>query len=146
MAKRNEVFPSRYLKEADLGGKPLEVEVERAPQEELGSGDDKDEKTVLYFRGMSKVLPLNITNWDSVADIAGDDTVDWPGAHLELYPTTTQLKGKTVPCIRIRAPRQKELLRKKSPSQSLKKKLDALSGSATVKADMDDDIPFSRPD
>ena len=75
MAKRNEVFPSRYLKEADLGGKPLEVEVERAPQEELGSGDDKDEKTVLYFCGMSKVLPLNITNWDSVADIAGDDTV-----------------------------------------------------------------------
>ena len=82
MAKRNEVFPSRYLKEADLGGKPLEVEVERAPQEELGSGDDKDEKTVLYFRGMTKVLPLNITNWDSVADIAGDDTVDWPGARL----------------------------------------------------------------
>ena len=47
-----------------------------------------------------------------------------------------------VPCIRIRPPRQKELLRKsrpQPPSQSLKKKLDAPSG---VKADMDDDIPF----
>ena len=33
MAKRHEVFPSKYLKAADLGGKPREVEIKRAPQE-----------------------------------------------------------------------------------------------------------------
>ena len=31
MAKRHEVFPSRFLKHAELAGKPLEVKVERAP-------------------------------------------------------------------------------------------------------------------
>ena len=33
MAKRHEVFPSRFLKHAELAGKPLEVKVERAPTE-----------------------------------------------------------------------------------------------------------------
>ena len=32
MAKRNEIFPSKYLKASDLAGKPLVVEIERAPQ------------------------------------------------------------------------------------------------------------------
>ncbi len=31
MPKRNEIFPSRYLKASDLAGKPLVVEIERAP-------------------------------------------------------------------------------------------------------------------
>jgi hypothetical protein len=132
MAKRHEVFPSRFLKQADLAGKPLDVEIERAPQEELGSGADKEEKTVLYFRGGTKPLSLNMTNWDAVAAIAGDDTLDWPGHRLELYPTTTTLRGKTVDCIRIRPPRQKEL----------QKKLEAVTASSAADDDMDDDIPF----
>jgi hypothetical protein len=121
MAKRHEVFPSRFRKQADLAGKPVLEEIERAPQEEIGSGADKEVKTVLYFCSGRKPLPLNMTNWDSVAAIAGDDTVNWPGHRIELYPTTTTLRGNTVECIRIHAPRQKP------PSPS---------------ADMDDDIPF----
>jgi hypothetical protein len=118
MAKRNEIFPSKYLKASDLAGKPLVVDTERAPTETLGSGSDAERKTVLYFRNGVKPLPLNMTNWDSVAVIAGDDTNDWPGRRLELYPTTTELKGKVVDCIRIRSP-------KASPA-----------------ADLDDKIPF----
>jgi hypothetical protein len=133
MAKRHEVFPSRFLKAADLAGKPLVVEIERAPQEELGSGADTDEKTVLYFRGGTKPLPLNMTNWDGVAAIAGDDTVNWPGHRIELYPTTTTLRGSTVDCIRIRVPQQKEL--------QPKPKVKAVA-AATADNDMDDDIPF----
>jgi hypothetical protein len=105
MAKRNEIFPSKYLKVSDLAGKPLVVKIERAPTETLGSGNDAEQKTVLYFRGGTKPLPLNMTNWDSVAGIAGDDTDDWPGHLIELYPTTTTLRGSIVECIRIRAPK-----------------------------------------
>jgi hypothetical protein len=131
MVKRHEVFPSRFLKEADLGGKPLVGEIERAPQEELGSGADKEVKTVLYLKGMSKALPLNMTNWDSVAEIAGDDTDNWPGHRIELYTSTTTLRGSVVPCIRIRAPRPKELLPRPRPRPP------------TLRADdMDDDIPW----
>jgi hypothetical protein len=50
-------------------------------------------------------MPLNMTNWDSVAAIAGDDTDDWPGHRVELYPTTTTLRGNTVECTRVRAPK-----------------------------------------
>ena len=92
MAKRNEIFPSKYLKASDLAGKPLVVEIERAPTETLGSGNDAEQKTVLHFRGGPKPLPLNMINWDSVAAIGGDDTDNWPGHRIELFPTTTTLK------------------------------------------------------
>jgi hypothetical protein len=122
MAKRNEIFPSKFLKASDLAGKPLTVEIERAPTETLGSGDDTDRKTVLYFRGGPKPLPLNMVNWDAVAAIAGDDSDDWPGHRIELYPTTTTLRGSTVDCIRIRAPKAK--------------------ATAPSAAELDDEIPF----
>ncbi|WP_027525572.1 hypothetical protein [Bradyrhizobium sp. Ec3.3] len=105
MAKRNEIFPSKYLKVSDLNGKPHVPEIERAPTETLGSGGNAETKTVLYFRCGMKPLPLNMTNWDSVAAIAGDDTDNWPGHRIELYPSTTTLRGSTVDCIRIRAPK-----------------------------------------
>ena len=41
MAKRDDVFPSKYLKAADLGGKPLTVTIEDAPLEELKSAEGK---------------------------------------------------------------------------------------------------------
>jgi hypothetical protein len=134
MAKRNEIFPSKYLKAIDLAGKPLVVEIERAPTETLGSGNDTEKKTVLYFRNGVKPAPLNMTNWDAVATIAGDDSNDWPGHRLELYPTTTELKGKVVDCIRIRAPQQKERKPKAGPEVPPK--------DEGKDDDMDDEIPF----
>jgi hypothetical protein len=73
-----------------------------------------------------------MTNWDAVAEITGeDDTEKWPGHKVELYPTTTEMKGKIVDCIRIRAPAQGELksAAKKKPAKP-------------VTDDMDDAIPF----
>jgi hypothetical protein len=132
MAKRHEIFPSKYLKEADLAGEPHEVDIDRAPTETLGKGDDAEPKTVLYFRDGTKPLPLNMTNWDSVAEITGcDDTVEWRGHRIELYPSTTLMRGSIVPCIRIRAPQQTDLLQKPKPKVT-----------ASANADMDDDIPF----
>ena len=43
MAKRDDVFPSKYLKAADLGGKPLTVTIEDAPLEELKSAEGKSQ-------------------------------------------------------------------------------------------------------
>ena len=131
MAKRNEIFPSKYLKAEDLDGKAVVALIELAPTETLGRGDDAEQKTVLYLRGL-KALPLNMVNWDSVAAIAGDDTDDWPGHWIELHPTTTTLKGSVVPCIRIREPRQKE---KEQQQPKAKKRV-------PLPDDMNDDIPF----
>ena len=116
MARKDDVFPSKFLKAGDLN-KPIQVMIERAPLETLKSTEGKEQvKTVLYFRGAKKALPLNLTNWESCAEICGaDDSDDWPGHQIELYPTKTQMGGKTVDCIRIRPPAQRELPKQKPP-------------------------------
>ncbi len=103
---RDEVFPSKYLKAADLKGKPHIVTIESARYETLKSLDGKEtQKIVLYFENAEKSLPLNVTNFDAVCDATGfPDTEDWPGQRIELYPTKTTMGGKTTDCIRIRRP------------------------------------------
>ena len=66
------------------------------------------------------MLPLNRVNWDSVAEICGDDTEEWPGKKIELFPATTEMKGKPTPCIRVRAPEQRELPTS-NPKKAIKK-------------------------
>jgi hypothetical protein len=104
--KRDDLFPSKYLKCADLKGRPRVVEIEQAPIETLKNPKGEEQrKGVLYFKGAKKALPLNLTNFDAVADIAGtDETNDWPGTKIELYPATTMMGGKITDCIRIRPP------------------------------------------
>jgi hypothetical protein len=61
------------------------------------------QKVVLYFAHKHKPLPLNRTNYDSVADIAGtDETDDWPGTKVELFVNRETVKGKLTDCVRIR--------------------------------------------
>jgi hypothetical protein len=136
MPKRDDVFPSKYLKASDLKGKPITVTIERAPIETLKSPDGKEEtKTVLYFVGAKKTLPLNRTNWDSVAEITGEDDSDnWPGHKLELYPSTVEMKSKVVDCIRVRAPAQLELKKSKLPTKAAPKQ--------TLAQEMSDEIPW----
>jgi hypothetical protein len=49
-------------------------------------------------------------NWDSIAEIAGQDDTDfWPGTKIEMYRATTDVKGKPTPCVRVRAPTTKPM-------------------------------------
>jgi hypothetical protein len=108
---RDEVFPSKYLKAADLKGKAHIVTIESAVYEALKGLDGKENnKIVLYFKNTEKALPLNATNFDAVCDATGClDTDDWPGQRIELYPTRTTMGGKAVDCIRIRRPSSSRL-------------------------------------
>jgi hypothetical protein len=134
MAKRHEVFPSPFLSAADLNGKPVTLTIESAPLEKLkGTGGSEETKTVLYFKGTKKSLPLNRTNWDKVADITGeDDSNDWPGRQIQLYPTTTPFRTDVVDCIRIREPEQGELKPAKAKPAKAK---------PSLAEEMDDEIP-----
>jgi hypothetical protein len=135
--KRHEVFPSKYLKAVDLNGKAICVTIEKAPLEILKNPEGKQEaKTVLHFVKGTKMLPLNQVNWDSVAEICGDDTEEWPGKGIELYPWTTEVKGKTTPCIRVRAPEQRELPTA-NPKKAVKK-----PEPPSLSYEMDDEVPF----
>jgi hypothetical protein len=127
--KRADVFPDKYLKAPDLKGKARVLEIDHALLETLKNiKGEEQQKIVLYFVGAKKALPLNMTNFDAVADICGDDTEFWPGQKIELYPTTTQMGGKTVDCVRIRRPRELPI----APPKRVK-----------PEAEFDDEIPFS---
>jgi hypothetical protein len=103
--RREDVFPSKYLKPEDLNGHAMIATITRVTLETLKSRDGTEQKkAVLHFKETGKIFPLNATNFDATAAICGDDTVDWPGHKIELYPTKTPMGGKLVPCIRIRQP------------------------------------------
>ena len=146
--RKEQVFPSKYLKASDLHGEPLTVVIDAAPYEELTALDGKKEsKVVLYFKGMKKCFPLNVTNFDSVVEVTGQEDSDgFPGHTLELFPWKTEMHGKMKDCIRIRAPEQPELSASAAATTPSKR-----AKRATVAAkpprqddDMDDDIPFLR--
>jgi hypothetical protein len=129
--KRSELFPSRFLKHSDLQGRAITVTIESVQQEEVG--DEERLKPVVHFRGRQKGLVLNATNYDTLADIYGDETDDWVGLLIELYPARTPFKGKMTDCIRVRVPEAKQPP-KQQPQPVVK--------PATADDEMDDEIPF----
>jgi hypothetical protein len=136
MTSRNEAFPSKYLKAADLKGRAVTLEIAAAPEETLTGFDGQSQtKTVVYFAGTKKKLPLNRTNWNAIADVTGEDDSDnWPGHKIELYPATTEMNGKTLPCIRVRTPAVRAV-----PPLA---KSDAAAARTDAADDMSDTIPF----
>jgi hypothetical protein len=110
MAKKSEAFPSRFLHAEDMNGKPMTVTIASADFETLKYDGKEQRKMVLTFRETKKVLTVNVTNWDMIVLITGqEDSSNWPGHKIELYPSTTQVGAKMVACIRIRSPEQPEL-------------------------------------
>jgi hypothetical protein len=102
--KISAAFPSNYLKCADLGDQPRVVTVRTCVMEELGQGKDKEKKPVLYFEKGPKGLVLNVTNANTITKVYSDDTANWTGKPIELYPTQVEFRGDTVDAIRIRVP------------------------------------------
>lgn len=105
-------FPSKYLRAADLQGRDVTVTIERVEMADIGDGD---EKPVIYFRGKEKGLVLNKTNAGSISDALGDETEDWTGAAIIIFPTKTDYQGKRVDAIRVRVPRQVPRAEKAAP-------------------------------
>ncbi len=95
-------FPSNYVKASDLNGKPSLLTIRTCVREELGQGNDKEKKPVLYFKEAQKGLVLNKTNANVIADAYGKMTEDWEGKTVEVYPTRVEFRGNLVDGIRVR--------------------------------------------
>lgn len=126
-------FPGNYLKAADLQGRRVQVVIERVEMEDIGG----DTKPIVHFRGKDRGLVLNRTNANSIQMIAGsDETNDWEGVSITLFPSKTDFQGKRVDCLRVdppdRAPAGKtrpQRLREPEPE-------------ATPEDDGSDSVPF----
>lgn len=97
--KVNDLFRSKKsLAAADLGGKAVRVTIESVEVQKF----DEGEKPVLHFVGKDKTMVLNKTNALRIIEAVGDDESDnWVGWSIVLYPTKVDYAGKRVDAIRI---------------------------------------------
>lgn len=126
--KISAAFPSKYLKASDLpDGRDVRVVIEDVRMELMEQTGD--EKPVCYFQGKDRGLVLNVTNASTISTAYGDDTEEWYGKPIILFATTTSFGGRTVPCLRVRVPRQTAAAQTPIADHS-----DAAAG--------DDEVPF----
>ena len=84
----NEMFPSKWLKAADLKGRTVKVTIASCVQEDIGKGEVKP---CLYFLGKDKGIILNKTNTGNCLMAFGPETDNWHGKKVLL---TTQFYPK----------------------------------------------------
>lgn len=105
-------FAHDYLCAADLKGRDVPLTISAVKAEDLrvvGGDTETARKVVIYFKetegrgpGEPKALVTNKTNCRTISELYGNNTEEWKGRRITLYPTTTKAFGKTVDCIRIR--------------------------------------------
>lgn len=100
--KKDQIFPSKYLKEPDLRGRDVQVTIDFAERVTL----NQKPALLLHFVGKDKGLVINTTIYDQITGATGeDDTDNWNGHSITLFPTTTEYQGKSMPVVRVRAQR-----------------------------------------
>lgn len=122
----NSAFPSSYLKAADLQGRAVRVQIADCVIQPLDDGD----KPLVHFIGKDRGLILNKTNAGILAAALGEETDEWRGQYVELYPDRVMFQGKMVECVRVRAARERPATPPPAPIQ------------APPATDFSDSIPF----
>lgn len=106
--KLGDAFPSKWLAAADIPDEGLSVTIDSYDLQDVGQGDRKENKPVLYFRERDvKALVLNKTNAKVIEQIAGSDDLDnWAGTKITLVAREVEFQGDTVWAVRVQLPRR----------------------------------------
>jgi hypothetical protein len=104
MPNVNDVFTSKYLRAADFEAGPELLKMGRTELATLKEGEGQ--KIILYFEGKEKGVALNKTNATTIAKLYGNDTEEWRGRMIVVFQAYVDMKGETVPAIRMRAPKK----------------------------------------
>lgn len=97
-----DIFPSKYVRAADLNGKDVTLTIVKAAMQEMGHGAEKETKLVLSFAKASKSLICNRTIAMTIAKLHGMDTDDWINKRVTIYPTRIRAFGQVHEVIRVR--------------------------------------------
>lgn len=101
--KISQVFPSKYVAAADLNGKTVTLTIKAVTLEEMVTHkDERVKKPVVWFERATKGLVLNVTNAKIIAALYGDETNDWLGQRISIYPTRVKAFGQLQDAIRVR--------------------------------------------
>jgi hypothetical protein len=100
-----DIYGRDDLRVVDLGGQERTVTIKGAAIVEVTKYEstEKQRRIVLYFHEYEKGLLLNKTNGSRIYEMYGNDVAKWCGRKITLYPSETEIGGKTVDCIRVRA-------------------------------------------
>jgi hypothetical protein len=91
-----------FLKGDDLEeGERTVVTIKSAEEVSFPSGDTVP---VLEFLELEQKLTLNKTRVKKCVELLGEDTDEWIGRKIALYPIDVQYNGKTMPGVAIAAP------------------------------------------
>lgn len=145
MPNVNDLFPSKYLKAADLEDGELMMTIDRVVVEEIGRGTDRSEKLVIGFLETEKLLILNKTNTMTISRLHGPDTDDWEGKQISLYATEVTFEGQLVEAIRVRSRMPKSPKAPKVPKvvkRDLGLSMSPPDTNSASDPKPDDDIPF----
>lgn len=127
--KAADVFTSKYLTYADLRGRDVTVTIDRV---EMVSMPDGQRKPAVFFQNKDRGLVLNKTNFNTIAEATGiDDSDNWSGKQITIYPSETEFQGRMVDCIRVRRNRGSAQEWQAPPQQT-----------EPISPDDDESIPF----
>lgn len=98
----NDLFPSKYLKAHDLGGKSFTLTIRAATLEDVGHGAEKERKLAIAFEKATKMMLLNRTNAMIIASIYGPETDGWMGKAVTVYSARVKAFGAWHDALRIK--------------------------------------------
>ncbi len=109
--RKDELFPSKWIKTVEVGAAGLVLTIAAVKKEEFKKPDSdvKEVKPVAFFAETKKGFPINKTNFDLIVDATGEeDTDDWVGKRIKLVVEEVEAFGKTTEGVRVeKAPKVK---------------------------------------
>ena len=106
--KLPQMFPRRYATGEDLQGKAITLTIASIVREKMHpqANAPEVEKWVMYFKEARKGVVLNRTLAYQIAEFLGsEETDEWLGKRIAIYPQPMTVAGKKVVAIRARAAR-----------------------------------------
>ena len=100
----DKLYPNRFLKAGEFGGRDVTLTVTGVKIEELESEKGKKVKGIVSFNGTPKQLVLNRTNGEAIKLMFGRETNDWIGKRVTFFPAqiTDSFTGEPGLAIRVR--------------------------------------------
>jgi len=101
----NQMFPKKYANGGDLNGKDVTLIIRAIVFEKMHlPGQAEQTKPVIYFEKASKGIILSSALGYSIAKaLQNEETDEWPGKRVTLYPVPMKVAGKDEIAIRAKA-------------------------------------------
>lgn len=140
-----DIFPSKYLSAGDLPDEGMTLTIKEITIERMQDGA---EKPIASFaeRGVKDMI-INVTKWNTLAKLYGDESDDWHGKKIAVRPGEVKFKGEMVACIDISSRKPGETAKPKPTNgkrpTGTPEAETAIAAAAGVASDeMDSDMPF----